>query len=33
VTVAVPTVLDKHRSDRTLTEKVLDDLASAYASI
>jgi len=32
VTVAVPTVLDKHRSDRTLTEKVLD-LASAYASI
>lgn len=30
---AIIETLDKHRNDRTLTEKVLDDLARAYASI
>jgi hypothetical protein len=30
---AIIETLDKHRNDRTLTEKVLDDLASAYAAI
>jgi hypothetical protein len=25
--------LDQHRTERTLTEKVLDDLASAYAAV
>jgi hypothetical protein len=30
---AIIETLDKHRTDRTLTEKVLDDLASAYAAV
>ncbi|MFW3113454.1 hypothetical protein MHAE_06729 [Mycobacterium haemophilum DSM 44634] len=30
---AIIETLDKHRNDRTLTERVLDDLARAYASI
>jgi hypothetical protein len=30
---AIIETLDKHRNERTLTEKVLDDLASAYAAI
>jgi hypothetical protein len=30
---AIIETLDKHRSDRTLTEKVLEDLASAYSAI
>jgi len=30
---AIIETLDKHRRDKTLTEGVLDDLASAYAAI
>jgi hypothetical protein len=30
---AIIETLDKHRNEHTLTEKVLEDLASAYASI
>jgi hypothetical protein len=30
---AIIETLDKHRSDKTLTPQVLDELASAYASI
>jgi hypothetical protein len=30
---AIIETLDKHRSDRSLTEDVLDTLASAYAAV
>ena len=30
---AIIETLEKHRNERTLTEKVLDDLASAYAAV
>jgi hypothetical protein len=30
---AIIETLDRHRNERTLTETVLEDLASAYASI
>ena len=30
---AIIETLDKHRQDRTLTEDVLDTLASAYAAV
>jgi hypothetical protein len=30
---AIIETLDRHRNERTLTEKVLDDLASAYAAV
>jgi len=30
---AIIETLEKHRNEHTLTEKVLDDLASAYAAV